>query len=156
LDEAKGAGYPPEAVVLVEGRGTLVDRVNNNEPRGDGLGGGNHSSECFGKQRPAEILAVERSVERQACQQDGGDLSWSPASKRVRQRLALKQVRCQRVVGNDHAVTAMPDERPGRPAPRRIERVLDEPPVKLGPAAPEVAELVILAQLLGDEAQAFD
>jgi len=48
LHEAKGPGYAPKAVVLIEGGGVLVDRVDHDEPRSDCLGGRQHSRERFG------------------------------------------------------------------------------------------------------------
>ena len=45
----------------------------------------------------------------------------------------------------------MPDKCPRRPAARRIERMLDQPPVELGLAAAKLAEIVSVAQLLSDE-----
>ena len=52
LDEAKVAGYACEAVVLVEGRCSLVECIHDDDSGGDGLGSDDDSLECVGKKYP--------------------------------------------------------------------------------------------------------
>ena len=52
LDEAKGAGYAFEAVVLVEGRCSLVECIHDDDSGGDGLGRDDDPLECVGKKYP--------------------------------------------------------------------------------------------------------
>ena len=52
LDEAKGAGYAFEAVVLVEGRCSLVECIHDDDSGCDDLGRDDDPLECVGKKYP--------------------------------------------------------------------------------------------------------
>ena len=53
LDEAKGAGYAFEAVVLVEGRCSLVECIHDDDSGCDGLGRDDNPLERVSKKYPA-------------------------------------------------------------------------------------------------------
>lgn len=141
-------------MVLIEARHALVDGIDDDEPRGNRVGCRDHALERFGEQRTAEPLAMQRSVERKACEQHSGDLERSATTQRARQLLPLQEMCAQRVVGQGTSIAAMPDERARRPPRLSASRVFDQPLVKLGRTAVELGEPMSLAQLLGDEPQA--
>lgn len=140
--------------MVVEPRGILVNRVDHHKPSGNGLRRGEHSLQRVGQQSAPEALALQRSIERQPGEENRGDLAWTTASDRTWHLFALEKMGGQRVVADHDSVAAVPDERPRRSACRRVERVLEQPPVEHWLVAGEIGELVILAQLLDDEAQA--
>ena len=59
LDEAKGAGYAFEAVVLVEGRCSLVECIHDDDSSCDGLGRDDDPLECVGKKYPTQAGTSE-------------------------------------------------------------------------------------------------
>ena len=95
LQQSERAGYAMEAMMLVEGRRLLADRVDDDESGSDGLGDTDHSPECLSKQGPAEPLAVQRLIERKPGQQHSRDLAWPAAPDRVREIFPAKKMRGQ-------------------------------------------------------------
>ena len=114
-------------MVLVELGSRVVDRVDDHEPRGDGFCGHHDARECVGEQRPTEPPALQRSIERKPPEQHGWDLPGSAPTQTRGQVIALEQMRGERVVGNDPAVTLVPDEAARRPPRLAVKSVLLQP-----------------------------
>lgn len=137
--------------MLVEARDALVDRVDDDEPRGDSLGDADNTLECLGEQHATKPLTLERSIEREAGEQHGGDLTGSAASESAWKLRSLQKVCRNRIVGHDCLIVPAPDKG-SRCAPhlRRV-RVVDQPLVELPLTTFEPVQPMSLAQLLRGE-----
>lgn len=83
LDQAERGRYTTEAVVFVEGGGTLVQCVDHNEAGGNEVGCGNHPPEGVGQNGTTKTVTLKTSIDRKAGQQDRGDLGGAaPADAR--------------------------------------------------------------------------
>ncbi len=137
--------------MLVEARDALVDRVDDDEPRGDGLGDADNAPERLGEQRATKPLSLERSIECEAGEQHSRDLARSAASESAWKLRSPQKVCRNRVVGHDCLIVSAPNKG-SRGAPRlRPPRMVDQPLVELPLTAFEPVQPMSLAQLLRDE-----
>ena len=110
LDEAKGAGYAFEAVVLVEGHCSLVEGIHDDDSSGDGLGRDDDPLECVGKKCPTLALPLQTLIQGKAGQQNSRYLRGAAASDGLRQLVAHDPVPSERVVRHDRLIFCRPDE----------------------------------------------
>lgn len=150
LYESQGARYRPKAVVLVEAVGGVVNGIDHDEPRGDGLRGDDNAGEGIGEERPTKSLAMQRLVQGEPGEQNSRDLARVAAPQRPREVFPNEKVRSDRVIPDDLVVLA-PDERAPGSACFCCAGVLPEPVVKIWLAAVEECRVVAIADRFADE-----
>ena len=102
LDQTKCAGYPMEAVMLIERGGVLVKSVDHHEACSDELSGGNNTPQSIGKEGTAEAMALQTHIDREAGQQDRGHLGRAAPTDALWQVVTDQAVPGERVVPHDH------------------------------------------------------
>jgi hypothetical protein len=138
-----------EAVMLVEGRGRVVDGVDHDEPCRNRFGCGKDPIESVGEERGPEAPALKRSVERETCEQHRGYLPRAATAENARKLFALEQVCRERVVRDHHEVVAMPDECTRSPPGLGGEGMLEQPAIEFITSAGKRVETMRFAQRLG-------
>lgn len=142
-----------EASLTVEPGSSLVDRVDCDQPSGDGLARDDRHPQRIREQPRAEAGTLLGSVDRKACDQDHSDRVSRHAADEPRGRVrALHRAHRQARVAND---TSSPYHDEGS---RRVhclsgERVAAKPSVELVDARPKAGKLVIESEPL--ETQLF-
>jgi len=137
-----------EAVVRVEVGCTFIYRVDDNKARCDCLSCGYDPAHRVRQQDAPETTALQRAVEREACQQHRGYLPRPAATECGGKIITLEQMGGDRVIRHDTVIALVPHERACRPPFLGGAGVLCEPSIQLLLAAVERGEVMALAKRL--------
>jgi len=132
--------------VLVEGRGSLIQGIDDDKTRTHGLCGEDDARKRLRQKDPSHTLPLYRGVEAESPQQYGRNVPRVAVPYRPWQLVSNNQVCDDAVVGDHPIVTAVPDKGPGESPSIDCQCVHVKPLIEAWYAARERRAIVVLPE----------
>jgi len=140
------AGHSNEAMVFVERRSLVVYGVYDDQLAARLFRSVNDLLERTHEQYSPEPGSLGTLLERELCEEDGGDLPWRSAPNLRRHRVALQKVRRDGEIADDRLVASIDDHVGTCALTRGVPRVLLQPLIEWWLPARELIEDVRVAK----------